>query len=514
MGRLDIILCTAPPASGGGANSLLEEQASLALESLTRRVDQVLSHATPRRVVSAIAARVRSAPAFSHQMNILVGTEDSREILMGLLYELTYQQHGEDAVPLQCMLFASDQASVRCEIVGQEEMGSVMEVMRGMQRIVLVALKFRSRTMALVVVKQLSTTLIASMLGSAWCNVWLMQGGLVSVERSAAVLREALTVRDAVEGCCHISEDALAGIVDLGAVLQARALSDGEAQGLAARWRQLTRGGEAASEDRRLVEDNAALRAAHAELQVYLGEREECFAKENGAMQREIERLRQSLQQAEANGEKLKEAEARVALLESRLAEKDEVPQSQRDQIDRNRLEASKSMQPVEIDRHNRLEQLRDGIGLQKYGDVKNGLRQELSETQAALRSAQQRWEALRKESLQNVMEFHEREKEWQVVLKRGEKERDILAEECRQLRSVVTSQGSSLDVVKEAVESTRLLQELELDELLKKIRAISLASASASHRRVSPRRARHSDSWRGLRKLSPPPLVKNCYSP
>ncbi|ESL11118.1 hypothetical protein TRSC58_01141 [Trypanosoma rangeli SC58] len=508
MGCFDIILCTAPPAFGGEGNSLPEKQSRLALEGLASRVDQVLSHATPRRIVSAIAARVRSAPAFSHQMNILVGAEGSREIVLGLLYELIYQQHGEDAVPLQCMFFASDPASIRCETVGQEAMGSVMELVRGMRHIVLVALKFRGRTMTLVVVEQLSTTLIASMLGCVWCNLWLVQGSLDSVERSISVLQEALSVLDAVEGFCNLPEDKVAGRADVGAVSQTDVLSDEEAQRVAARWQKLTLRHETRYDYRRLADENAALRIARTELQVRPGEREECFAKEIEVKEREIARLRQLLQQTEVNGEKLNKAEARGMHLESRLDDKGEGFQLQKDQMG-----VSKQIQPIEMDRHNGLEQLCDGIDSAKDGEVINRLRQDLSEGQARLRRMEQQWEALKEENLQNVMEFHEREKEWQVELKRGEDERGILAEECRQLRSVVTSQGSSLDLVKETIESTRLLQEQELDDLLKKIRALSSASAYASHRRVSPRRRKHLDFWNGPRLLSPLPIVKDCYS-
>ncbi|KAF5226530.1 hypothetical protein ECC02_000031 [Trypanosoma cruzi] len=507
MSRFDVILCFVPPGSGSNGNSLPEEHFRLTLGDLVDSVDDVLSRATPRCILNAIAKCVHSAPAFSHQMNIIVGKEGSREILFGLLYDLTHHQNGDDAVPLQCMLFASDGASVVCEIVDEEEMGSVTEVMSAMRHIVLVALKFRCRTMTLVVAEQLSTSLIASMLGYAWCNVWLLLGGGIDVDRSVAVVREALSIRDAVRNFCYFPEEMISGIKDVEVMLRARAFLDGEAQGLAAPWQQYTERDETETGNGRLAVENATLRNERAELQALLREREESFAEQIELKEHELTQLRRALQHAEANEEKLTEAEVRITELESCLAEKEEELYMWKENIDKNPLEASEKTQQMEMYFHARQEELCDRIESPKNEDIINALQRELSETQAKLREMQQQWEASREENLQNVMEFQEREREWQMELGRGEKERETVVEECRRLRSVVTSQGSGLDVVKEAIEATRLLQEQELDELLKKIRAISSASAPASHRRISPRSGRHSDPQNCPRMLSPPPL-------
>ncbi|EKF37763.1 hypothetical protein MOQ_002038 [Trypanosoma cruzi marinkellei] len=507
MTRLDVFLCFVPPGSGSRGNSLPEEHFRHTLGDLVGSVDDVLSRATPRRILSAIAKCVHSAPAFSHQMNLIVGKEDSREIILGLLYDLTHHQDGDDAVPLQCMFFAFDGGSVVCEIVGEEEMGSVMEVMSAMRHIVLVALKFRCRTMTLVVVEQLSTTLIASMLGCAWCNVWLLLGGGIDVERSVAVVREALSVRDAVRNFCHFPEEKISEINDVEVMLRARAFLDGEAQQIAAPWQQYAERGETKAGTERLAVENATLRNERAELQTLLREREEYFTEQIELKEDELTQLRRALQHAEENEEKLTEAEVRITELESCLAEKEEELYMWKEHRDKNPLEASERTQQIEIDFHTRQEELCDRTESPKNGDIINALQRELSETQAKLREMQQQWEASREENLQNVMEFQEREREWQMELRQREKERETVAEECRRLRSVVASQGSGMDVVKEAVEATRLLQEQELDELLKKIRAISSASAPASHRRISPRSGRHSDPQNCPRMLSPPSL-------
>ncbi|KEG14894.1 hypothetical protein DQ04_00271280 [Trypanosoma grayi] len=466
MGRFGVTLCLVPQSCGRGVEYLPEDQVKVALGSALTRVDRVLSHASPHRIAGAVADSVRAAPAFTHQLNILIDNGNSMETLVPFLCDITAQQSSDDELPLQCMIFASDEASVVCEILGKEEMGSVRDVVKGMRQIVLVGLKYKQRTVTLLVVDQLSTTLIAAMLNSAWCHLWLVQSGHQVIERSVTVLREAVAVCDAAKDFRHSPDSVVTGPRDIEALLQARASSDMEAQQLAAWWRQYTLGDESAP-CQAIADENVALRTERAQLQAHWARREEDFARQLKETEHEIERLKQALQEAEASATELG----------SRLVENKEETRAQKEGLTAEQSEGDK-----------RLHQL-----LQEYHD---------------------RFGELKEENMRNVLEFHEREKEWQAELRREAEGREMLAEECRQLRTVVAEQGSSMDLVKGALQATRALQEQEIDELLNKVRAISSASTSVGHRRVSPRPVERSGLRNRIRVLSPAPIMRGTVSP
>lgn len=492
MGCFDVALCLIPPVLGNGIDYVSEEHFRLALGGTTDCVDRVVSYATPLRIASAVAESVRSAPEFSHQLIALVGGGDVRQTLATLLHDLTRCEGDDSTVPLQCMFFASDEASVACKIIGREEMRSVGELMREMGHIVLIALRYKRRVVRLVIAEQLSTTLIASMLGCAWCGLWLVLGGHMGIERSASMLREALAVRDAVKKFCQPLDNTALEIEDVEALLQARAASDAEGQCLSAWWRRCLDGAATTSARRPRVGERAAQRVGGADQQEVVAGREGFFSGQPE--------------------ETVSGATARIAALESRLAEKDRELRVQRHCVDTRQRETNNPIEESLLKYDTGPQEMRDANSSHKKENTIENLRRELLKAQVAIRDMQQRWDALREENLQNVVEFHQKEKDWQAELKREEEEREVVAEECQRLRSVVSSQGSGMCVVKEAIEAAQALREKELDDLLNKIRAISSANTFASHRRVSPQPVVRPDLPNRPRMLSPASAPKDSF--
>ncbi|ORC90773.1 uncharacterized protein TM35_000071970 [Trypanosoma theileri] len=512
MGRFNLDLCLIPQVTEGGVEYLPEDELRLALGSIAARADHIVSYATPHRIAAAIASNVRAGSEFTHQINMLIGNTHSREALIELLCDLTSKHVEDENLPLQCMIFASNETSVVCEIIGREEMKSVKEVICGMRQIVLVALKYGRRTVTFVVAQQLSTTLIASMLGSSWCHLWLLLGGNDSIDRSVSMLREALAVRDAVNGFRQVSEPLIREKDDIETLLQARASSDEEAQQLIDVLQKYMV--EDNHKDfQRIVDEHAALQAAHADLQLYLTEREEYFTTQLEETEQEIEYLRQRLQESTTRVEKLDETEARIMELETELAKKNEELFIQREKAFESQREAEEQIQQLNLEYNIKLKELQSMDDRHKVENSVDSLQAELLEAQAALREMQEQLDDLNEENLQNVMEFQEKEKDWQKELKRAREKTEAAIEECLQLRTAITSQDSSMDIVKDTIQATWALQEQELDDLLLKIRAISSANASNVHRRVSPQRLTNSNPRNHIRVLSPSPLLNgNSY--
>ncbi|KAH9580018.1 hypothetical protein LSM04_006436 [Trypanosoma melophagium] len=505
MDRFNLALCLVPRAAEAGVEYFPEDELRLALGGIAARADHIVSYATPHRIAAAIASNVRAAPEFTHQVNMLIGNTVCREALIELLCDLTSSEHMDsDKVPLQCMIFASDEASVVCEIIGREEMKSVEEVICGMHQIVLVALKYGRRTVTFVVAEQLSTTLIASMLGSSWCHLWLFLGGNDSIDQSVSMLREALAVRDAVNGFRHSSAPLIREKEDIEALLQARASSDGEAKQLMKSFQRFILEEDAHKEFQQIVDENAVLQAAQADLQLYLTEREEYFTRRLEETEQEIEYLREKLQESTTKVKEIGEKEARIIELETQLAKKNEELFIQQERAFTNQQEAEKQIQQLNLEHNITLKKIQNMDVSHKVENSVGSLQSELLKAQAALRDLQQQLDDLNEENLQNVMEFQAKEKNWQKELKQEKTKREVAIKECLQLQTVINSQGSSMDVVNETIQASLALQEQELDDLLLKVRAISSANASIVHRCVSPQRLANSNPRNRIRVLSP----------
>ncbi|KAG8348530.1 hypothetical protein ERJ75_000732600 [Trypanosoma vivax] len=497
MGRFDITVCFLSRGTGSGESSVPEGFIRAVMEEREATVDHVLRNATSHCVAAALAASVYQSPMFSHQLHVVAGVTGAKETLVAYLSD-TCGRSGDYGLPQQCMMFASDGVSVVCELVEGSKVSSLLEIVSRLKKIFLVALKFKDKSVTIVVVEHLSTTLIASLLCASWCHVWLLLSETQTTEQSVSLLSEAISVRDAVKGFHQTVADQTIEAEQMEALLCARATSQTEALLLLNQWRGRGTGKAAAT-----PKDVSSEPCPEAESE----ERIRSLTRLLDNARNEVDGLKRKLQLAESRVQERIVAEARAADLESGLCRMRQELCEQRERAESERARVEERFQLLQRDYQSKLNECSRMLNDEKEETRKlKILEAELRRTQAELCQAKERLDEVSKENLSNVEEFQRAERNWQNEVKNEAAKLSSALEECDRLRRIISSHVSPTDAVKDAVDSARALQVRELDELLDKIRSLSSMSTSASQGSGTSCQLSHRSFRGGLPVLSPAP--------
>ncbi|AAZ11982.1 uncharacterized protein TEOVI_000560700 [Trypanosoma equiperdum] len=463
MSRCNVAACFFPQQYGCETECGSESLLRAVLGDNANRVDSVMNHCTPHCVAAAIARCIREGPNFPHHLHVIAGVGRFKEIMIACLIDMIPQPLFSIDVPLQCMMFASEEGSVVCKLFDSESMPSLLSTANDMEQIFLVSLRHERRMVTIVAVEQLSTSLVASMLGSVCSNIWVLLSGLHTTEREMSLLNEAMAIRDAVREFSsavgavstelHVEEESSAHATPPVAVEVVHP----------------------SAPSLKGVEDNdTAVVVSSAEAETVSDT--QSVARRLEESQCEVNQLRKKLEEAEDTIHRFRAAERRAEEEKKNLS----------------LAESLAATTPVATSE--RAESLfcegTGGLDSQNSKGNENWVgertvvatQRELSAMQAKLSELQRCLVETSEGNLGRVREFQCRELEWQRELRRRTEERDVALQECERLRGATPCHGSQEKVFSRAVETPHAHQEQELDNLLSRIRSITAAHGNAAH--------------------------------
>nr|CCC91113.1 conserved hypothetical protein [Trypanosoma congolense IL3000] len=478
MNRCSITACFFPQAYGCDTEDKSECLLRAALGENVSRVSDVMTHCTPCSVAAAIIRRVRENPGPSYHLHVIAGVDKKKEIMVDFVSGMVLQDMPPVGAPQQCMIFASDEESVVCKLLGGESISSLSSVLDDMNQIFLVSLRFQERVVTVVALEQLSTSLVASTVGSGDVNIWVLLNRPQEIEREVTLLNESVSM-------CEVVKEFLGSFWDTVAVSMGHADAD----------RAVLVGASTPFPVPHAITGDAL---SNVGLTAERSPRGDVLSQRLEESQREVVRLKKRLEVTEAEVRRLSALERRLRAQEHSAVE----------------LDGMKSFSTVECQTDicplanggrvgaavSRCEE--DEVQLKEQAVI--AMQQELSALRVKLCEVQKCMTETHGENIRNAADYQCRERVWQRELRRMREERDAAVGECERLRSVSLHQAPNDDTVRKAVQAAQALRDRELDELLMKVRAITNSHGTNARSNASLQSPKRGRSGVSTRRFSP----------